>query len=171
MLFDYLSRLIDWAEANPVLFLGILGIVWPALTGLASLGYHKLEERFPRLIAFLRASGLDIPTMAKAALQKAWPARLPKPPGMMCLCLALAVFFIACKPEQLEAVTAAAEAGRDIAAAAEPCFVDHRDRMLATCAGDKTCEAGVRDAYKPIADAFDAFRAAWCTVSPSSEGC
>ncbi len=163
------ERAITWAEANPILAVALIGIIWPAITGMASLGYHRFEERFPNFIKALRASGLDVPKTARALVDMLWPKRLPPLPVLFVLCLSLVA--LGCNAEQLKAAQTAAEAGRDIATAAEPCFVDHRDRMLAVCADDKACQQKVNDAYKPIADAFDAFHTAWCIVSPKSEGC
>lgn len=42
----------------PVLF---ALVVWPALTGALSLFHGKIEPKYPRFVAFLRASGLSLP--------------------------------------------------------------------------------------------------------------
>jgi hypothetical protein len=90
--------------------------------------------------------------------------------SILALCF-LAASQMACKPQDLEKIVTAAEAGRDIATAALPYFEAERDKMIAACSGDAECERKVRDAYRPIAEAYDAFHAAWCAVSPDSEGC
>lgn len=63
------------------------------------------------------------------------------------------------------------EAARDVVAVAEPCMAAEHDRELMSCNGDATCESTVRAHWAPIADALDAFHAAWCTLAPDSEGC
>lgn len=90
---------------------------------------------------------------------------------MLVLFLGLPTAAIGCTPRDVDRIQSAAEAARDVAVIAEPCFVDARDRMLAACEGSAKCEAEVRKGYEPIADAFDAFHAAWCALSPDSEGC
>lgn len=66
-----------------------------------------------------------------------------------------------------EEIRRALEASRDIAAAAEPCLAATKEAELAACA-EPTCEAEIRERYAALADAFDAFRAAWCALVPAS---
>jgi hypothetical protein len=87
---------------------------------------------------------------------------------------ALAIVFyisLGCNAHQAEQVRTAVEASRDVAAIAEPCLVALKEKQLSDCAGDAACEAEVRRWYSPVADAFDSFRRAWCTLAPQSEGC
>jgi hypothetical protein len=63
-----------------------------------------------------------------------------------------------------------AEAGRDLAQAAEPCLVAQKDAALAQCQ-DAPCRDQVYQAFSPIADALDLMHKAWCRVAPNAEGC
>lgn len=84
------------------------------------------------------------------------------------------VFFLSsagCSAHQAEQVRTAVEASRDVAAIAEPCLFATKEKQLSDCAGDAACEAEVRRRYSQVADAFDAFRRAWCALAPQSEGC
>jgi hypothetical protein len=64
-----------------------------------------------------------------------------------------------------------AEASRDVIAVAEPCLVAAQRVELRVCEGSPECEAKVRARWSPIASALDVVHEAWCSVSPSSEGC
>jgi len=71
-------------------------------------------------------------------------------------------------------VAAGLEGARDVIAVAEPCLVAAKERDLASCANAPNvalCESQAQAAWEPIAVALDAFHAAWCSLSPSSEGC
>ena len=68
----------------------VTSVVWPAITGLLSLGYHRLEVRYPTAVAYLRAAGLDLPRTL-SAIRAAWPKRLPPPPPASVLLLVLAL--------------------------------------------------------------------------------
>jgi hypothetical protein len=64
-----------------------------------------------------------------------------------------------------------AEASRDVIAVAEPCLVAAQRVELRACEGSPECEAKVKERWAPIALALDVVHEAWCSVSPSSEGC
>jgi hypothetical protein len=116
------ERALTWAEANPILAVALIGIIWPAITGVASLGYHRFEERFPNFIQALRASGLDLPKTARAFVDMLWPKRLPPLPVLMLLAL-LAVGPLACGGASNPCVVAydKAETPADLKAADEAC--------------------------------------------------
>ncbi len=63
------------------------------------------------------------------------------------------------------------EASRDVATYAAACAAGAKEVDDAKCAGDPACLEAVKTKYAPLADAFDAFHAFWCGVSPESEGC
>ena len=64
----------------------------------------------------------------------------------------------------------AMKAGRTVVNAAEPCFVAQQQAQLETCDHDPPCEREVKEAWKPVADALDEFRALWCKVDDSECG-
>lgn len=64
-----------------------------------------------------------------------------------------------------------AEAGRDIAARAEPCLVAQKAMDESQCGTDAACLATVHETYGKLADALDLMHSTWCKVSPTSEGC
>lgn len=92
------------------------------------------------------------------------------PPAIV-LAFFVAVSQTACTGGQVEQLRTAVEAARDVAVIAEPCAALSREQMLKGCEGDEACKAKVEEAYKPIATALDTFHDAWCSLSPSSEGC
>lgn len=100
------ERAITWAEANPILAAALIGIIWPAITGVASLGYHRFEERFPNFVKALRASGLDLPKTARAVFDMFWPKRLPPLPVLPLVMALFAASLLACGPAQHPCVTA-----------------------------------------------------------------
>lgn len=44
----------------------LIAVVWPILTALLSLVHGVLARRYPVVVAVLRASGLDLPGVARA---------------------------------------------------------------------------------------------------------
>jgi hypothetical protein len=81
------EQIFAFADAHPELAAVLVtSVVWPLLTGLLSLGYHALEDRYPVAVAYLRAAGLDLPRTL-AAIRAAWPKRLPPPPPALILLL------------------------------------------------------------------------------------
>lgn len=148
-------------------------IVWPIITGLLSLGYARMEQRFPVAVAYLRAAGLDLPRTLDA-IRAAWPKRLPPPPPKSVILLLLTIGggvlgLTHCGGSQ--ELAKFAEAGRDIAERAEPCFVAEKQADEAACGGDSACLKIVKDTWTPIADAMDLMHQTWCQLSPKSEGC
>ena len=63
------------------------------------------------------------------------------------------------------------EAGRDVAAKAEPCFVAMQGVDVAACREDAACVAKVKEQWAPVADALDLLHEFWCATAPDSEGC
>lgn len=92
------------------------------------------------------------------------------PPAVLLVAMFAAASQAACTPQQMEQARTGLEAARDIAAVAEPCVAAARDVEIARCESDE-CRRKVVDSYAPLADAFAAFHAAWCSLSPESEGC
>lgn len=64
-----------------------------------------------------------------------------------------------------------AEATRDVLEVAEPCLMEAKLRDVDACAGEPMCEATVQAHWEPVAVALDVVHAAWCSLSPNSEGC
>lgn len=96
------------------------------------------------------------------------------PPGLVTLTVVVlwlsACSGLGCGGAAVRKVEAVAHAARDVAVVAEVCSFEAKERAMADCKTD-ACKADVLRKYAPIADALDAFHAAWCTLSPSSEGC
>lgn len=88
-----------------------------------------------------------------------------RPPPMALLALGL----LGCGASS--EVSHALHSARDVAIVAESCSVAAKGVQDAACKGDVECLARVRGHYAPIADALDTFHAAWCALSPASEGC
>lgn len=65
----------------------------------------------------------------------------------------------------------ALNAANDIATEAQPCLIAERDRQIKNCGFDVRCQSAVDVRFDAIADAYDIFKAAWCTVAPESDGC
>lgn len=87
--------------------------------------------------------------------------------GMVKVTLTLvAVMLVGCGAQ--ERITRTVEASRDIITVSEPCLVAQQQGELASCSDD-ACKADVKKRWKPIADALDYVRAAWCEFSPSEE--
>lgn len=63
-----------------------------------------------------------------------------------------------------------AHSARDVAVVAEACSFAAKEQAMAECADD-ACKAKVLSQYSVIADALDAFHAAWCAAAPDAEGC
>lgn len=113
------------------------------------------------------------------------PASLPKIPtpraragarvGLVLLaCSALgpgAVGLTGCGSQQIADAQSAIEAARDVAAIAEPCLVAAQSVELEKCGEDRECKAAVIESFRPMADALDLLKAAWCRISTASEGC
>lgn len=76
-----------------------------------------------------------------------------------------------CGSEQIAQAQTAIEAARDVAAIAEPCLVAAQSVELERCGEDRECKAAVIESFRPMADALDLLKAAWCKLSPASEGC
>ena len=168
-----MEQILAFADAHPELAAVIVtSVVWPLLTGLLSLGYHALEERYPVAVAYLRAAGLDLPRTL-AAIRAAWPKRLPPPPPALILLLVTlgggVMGLSGCGGGQ--ELAKYAEAGRDLAERAEPCFVAQKAMDESQCGSDAACLAEVKKRWSPIADALDLMHSTWCKVSPQSEGC
>lgn len=168
-----LEKILLFADSHPELAAVLVtSVVWPMITGLLSLGYHKAEDRFPVAIAYLRAAGLDLPR-ALVAIRAAWPKRLPPPPPTVVLLLVTlgggVLGLYGCSGAQ--DLAKYAEAGRDVVERAEPCLVAQKEADVGACNGDAICLARVKDRWDPIADALDLMHSTWCKVSPDSEGC
>lgn len=76
-----------------------------------------------------------------------------------------------CGSEQIAQAQTAIEAARDVAAVAEPCLVASMAVELERCGEDLECKDTVMQSYRPMADALDMLHAAWCAISPDTEGC
>jgi len=72
-----MAALVAWFAAHPEAV--VLG--WPLVSGLASFGYHKVEHRFPQLVAALRASGVDFPAILRAVVAAFTRRRVTLPPA------------------------------------------------------------------------------------------
>ncbi len=160
-----MEQLFELAERYPQLaVLVVTLIVWPTITGLMSLGYARLEARFPALVELLRASGLDLPRATKA-LRAVWPKRLPPPPPSM-LILVLVLFGCGAQDQ----IAKYAEASRDVVTYAEPCMRGALEVDLARCSTPE-CVAAVEQKWAAPMSALDLVKAGWCALSPASEGC
>ena len=96
--------------------------------------------------------------------------------GLVDAGLAIAIFSCVGCASTRDDLRSTIESARDIAAAAEPCFMAEHDASLAACAklaepDRSTCEKSVRDTFAPIASALDRFHGLWCKLAPSAEGC
>ncbi len=162
-----MEHLFELAERYPQLAAIVISlVVWPALTGLLSFVFHRLEERFPVLVAALRASGLDLPRTLEA-IRAAWPKKLPKPPGSGPL-LMLTLLLCGCGvPEKMAKF---AESSRDVATYAEPCMRGALEVDLDKCSTPE-CVDRVEQHWEDPMSALDLVKAGWCALSPSSEGC
>ena len=168
-----MEQVFAFADAHPELAAVLItSVIWPLLTGMLSLGYHKLEDSYPTAIAYLRAAGFDLPRTL-AAIRAAWPPRLPPPPPAMILLLVTlgggVMGLSGCGGTQ--ELAKYAEAGRDLAARAEPCLVAQKAMDESQCGDDPACQAKVKATYAKLADALDLMHSTWCKVSPQSEGC
>lgn len=90
-----------------------------------------------------------------------------RPPPMALLAFAFVFFGCGGAAQKFEAV---AHSARDVAVVAEACSFAAKEQAMAECIDD-TCKAKVLARYAPIADALDAFAAAWCAAAPEAEGC
>jgi hypothetical protein len=81
----YLASLLAIAKAHPEL---LPLVVYPLLTALVSFFHTTIEPKYPRLVAFLRATGLDLPKLW-AIIRGIEPKLPPLPPGLSVLALAL----------------------------------------------------------------------------------
>jgi hypothetical protein len=69
-------------------------------------------------------------------------------------------------------VEKALEAGRDVAARAEPCFYAMQQAELKQCEPENAeCTARVKERWRPVAIAMNVIHDTWCALSPKSEGC
>jgi hypothetical protein len=84
--------------------------------------------------------------------------------------LVLIFYSCGCVPHR-EALQKGLMGARDVAAKAEPLFVASKRAEEQGCAEDAACLARVRADWARVADALDAMHAAWCALSPDSEGC
>jgi hypothetical protein len=91
--------LLAWLADNPAFTVVLFtAVIWPALSGVLSFAWRKLEERAPNVIALLRAVGLDLPGAKRAmvALVSGFLARRGvKTPPMPLLPLAMLVLSLA----------------------------------------------------------------------------
>lgn len=90
---------------------------------------------------------------------------------VLLLCLPGAVVGCAGAQKQLEQVQQLAEAGRDVAAVAEPCLAAQRELALKECEGNLECERKVGEVYDKIGGQLNAMHDIWCQLLPSGEGC
>lgn len=146
-------------------------IIWPIMTALLSLAQDSIKARAPWLWAVLQRTGLDLLGAIRLVWPKAAP-KLPPPAGPLAgllLVLALGGVQVGCAAQ--EKLAHVVEAGRDVAAKAEPCFVAMQSADVAACHEDSVCVAKVKDDWAPVADALDLLHEFWCATAPSSEGC
>ena len=92
------------------------------------------------------------------------------PPGVAMLAFLAVSTVTACGSGPIREVENLAHSARDVADVAEACSFAAKEAEMSQCIDD-TCKAKVLAKYSVIADALDAFAAAWCAVSPESEGC
>ena len=91
---------------------------------------------------------------------------------LACSALGLgAVGLTGCGSQQIADAQSAIEAARDVAAIAEPCLVAAQSVELERCGDDRECKAAVIESFRPMADALDMLKEAWCKLAPASEGC
>jgi len=57
-------RAIEWLAAHPEI-VALATLLWPTLTGALSFVHTQIARRFPLVVQFLKASGLDIPKVAR----------------------------------------------------------------------------------------------------------
>jgi hypothetical protein len=177
------------ARARPWVALG-LGVIAGACESVL-LGVPMFDALLAGLGAGLAASGLheslveslrhgreplsipppalvDAPRESRRPPPGDGPPSGPKaPPGIMLFALALAGCGASGPIREVEAL---AHSARDVAQVAEVCAFNAKEAEMAKCHDDR-CKAEVLARYAPLADMLDKFHAAWCTVSPESEGC
>lgn len=157
------------AERNPEFAAALVAfVVWPTITAVASFGFERFEQRFPFAVGLLRANGLDLARFLDL-VRKHWPKRLPPPPPSAVLFLVATLAFLTGCGAGAD-LAKVVEAGRDVAAFAEPCAVAAQDVAIARCESDE-CRRQVVDKFAPIADALDVLHDGWCALAPESEGC
>jgi hypothetical protein len=162
-----MEQLFELAERYPQLAAIVISlVVWPTITGLLSFAFARLEERFPVLVATLRASGLDLPRTLEA-IRAAWPKRLPKPPSSGTL---LMLTLVLCGCGAQEQLVKYAEASRDLAEYAEPCMLGALEVDLARCSTPE-CVAAVKKKWEAPMGVLDLVKAGLCTFAPDLEGC
>lgn len=94
---------------------------------------------------------------------------------MLVPCVVAAAGLLGCAQTELaksiQDASAFIEISRDIANAAQPCFVEQFDRAADACQGDEECEAEVKAASNRIADWYDRANELLCKVMPALDGC
>jgi hypothetical protein len=165
-----MEHLFELAERYPQLaVLVVTLIVWPTITGLMSLGYARLEARFPALVELLRASGLDLPR-ATQALRAAWPKRLPPPPPgpLLLLCI---VFLVGCAGQFDPAEAAKAIDGANtVITIGEPCVTAALNADLDACETE-ACREKQLEINGGVVDGVAVWRKFACFVKPELKGC
>lgn len=152
-------------RARPILALG-LGQVFTVLVAVvdgASAGQAVV-------------SGLVASALAIAAQEAGSAFKGSQPPGsagsaLLLIALAGAAAGLSTGCGGSQELAKYAEAGRDIAARAEPCLVAQKAMDESQCGTDAACLATVKETYGKLADALDLMHSTWCKVSPQSEGC
>lgn len=101
--------------------------------------------------------------------------RYRRPASRLVLALAAAAGLLGCAQTELaksiQDASAFIEISRDIANAAQPCFVEQFDRAADACEGDDECEAEVKAASNKMADWYDRANELLCKVMPALDGC
>ncbi|MGL4442664.1 MAG: hypothetical protein ACRCU1_03495 [Alsobacter sp.] len=146
-------------------------IIWPVFTAIVSFAQDAIKARAPMLWAVLQKIGVDL----LGFLRIVWPKNAPKlpppagPATLLLLVVALGGVQAGCASQ--EKLSRVLEAGRDVAAKAEPCFVEMQGVDVAACREDAACVAKVKESWAPVADALDLLHEFWCATTPDSDGC
>lgn len=170
-----MNDLLAWAADHPEATVALAVL-------LLTLVERAIRRAAPRAADVVAAAIPHVPSIVDA-LKGRGPSSMRPPPddkpkappgiatmGLLCMALAFAgCLGLGCGgAAQFEEL---AHASRDVATVAEPCLVAAKDHEESRCNGDEACVAAVKAKWRPIADALDMMRDAWCSLSPDAEGC
>lgn len=165
-----MTDLLAWAADHPEATVALAVL-------LLTLVERAIRRAAPRAADVVAAAIPHVPSIVEAIKGKGPSSMRPPPddkpkapPGVASMCF-LAIMTASCgSSDAVRKVESVAHAARDVAVIAESCSFAAKEQAMAKCSTDD-CRASVLRTYKPVADALDAFHAAWCALSPDSEGC
>ncbi len=170
-----MEQLFEFAERYPQLAAILISlVVWPTITGLASFGYARIEERFPEAVKALRAAGFDADRLL-SAIRAAWPKRLPPPPPSAILPLLLLggalVGLVGCAGQFDPAEAAKAIDGANtVITIGEPCVTEALNQALDACETE-ACRDKQLEVNRAVVEGVALWRKFACFVKPELEGC